>query len=37
MLKLVNRILWLVQAVGLCIPPVHVPGFRKGALTAKRH
>jgi hypothetical protein len=30
MLKILNRILWFVQAVGLCIPPMDVPGFRDG-------
>ena len=31
MLKIVNRILWFVQVVGLCIPPIDLPGFRKGS------
>lgn len=29
MVKTLNRILWLVQVVGLSLPPMDIPGFRK--------
>lgn len=29
MLKIVSRILWFVQAVGLCVPPMDIPGAGK--------
>lgn len=35
MLKILNRILWFVQAVGLCIPPMDIPGFRKGSRAVR--
>jgi hypothetical protein len=30
-LKILDRILWFVQAAALTIPPVHIPGIRKRA------
>jgi hypothetical protein len=32
MLKILNRILWLVQAITLSIPPMDIPGFRRQGL-----
>jgi hypothetical protein len=29
MLKLINRILWVVQVLGMCWPPMDIPGFRR--------
>ena len=29
MLKIINRILWFVQALGLSIPPLNIPGSEK--------
>jgi hypothetical protein len=36
MLKMLNRILWFVQAVSVSIPPIDIPGSRKRAR-AVRH
>jgi hypothetical protein len=36
MLKILNRILWFVQAVGISLPPMDIPGFRKGSSAVKR-
>ena len=35
MLKILNRILWVVQAVSASIPPIDIPGFRKGSRAVK--
>ena len=35
MMKIVNRILWFVQSVGLSIPPMDIPGFRKRSRAVK--
>jgi hypothetical protein len=34
MLKILNRILWFVQAVTVSIPPMDIPGFRKDSEPA---
>jgi hypothetical protein len=36
MLKIVNRILWFVQAVGLSIPPIEIPGFPRTRRSVPR-
>ena len=35
MLKIVNRILWLAQALGVSIPPIDIPGFEKKSKRRK--
>jgi hypothetical protein len=36
MLKILNRILWLVQAIAVSIPPMDIPGFRRRSRAVRR-
>jgi hypothetical protein len=31
MMKILNRILWFVQLLGAAVPPMDIPGYRKGS------